>query len=245
VRNAGTRQSLGSRKAIAFLDGWAVENDMKKQIISVGMAVLLAFSWTVRVSAEGGSVPAATVCYLAVIQDIQPDGTLVLDNQRKVKLPSKVFDQHDQIRPGEEIVILTRAGMMQLDPDGRILGTMLVLDSAGKAAASRGPSREDLLSTKTSMASQGYDKAARSTVAPPVGMGLQLFREEAAMLMTLGRESGLAELRSPDLVSDLSAEELRGGTLYLENGREIRMPRNVFRFPAAVKAQHRLLFCAK
>lgn len=208
----------------------------------------MALSRTVCAGAGEGSVPSATICYLAVIQEIQSDGTLVLDNQRKVKLPAGALQLDDQIRAGEEIVILTKAGLTQLDSQGRILGTMLVLDPNGETGGARGFLPEDLSAGKSAIPSRGYDQAARSTVAPPVGIGIQLFREEAAALMTLERETGLTSLDSPDHMDAIpvpSDRGIRGGTFYFENGREIRMPNNVFRLPAAVKAQHRLLFCAK
>jgi len=210
------------------------------------VALLLALSWPGAPVIAGPGAVSATLCSVAAIQEIHPDGTLLLSDGKKIRMPEQALG-HEAVKLREEVVLLTKAGMTELDSAGRVQGWVLILDPSERECL---PEEDE--KTPEADAAENFLRgietgmAGRSTVAVPVGMGLKLFAEQAAVMSAMQQE-GETLLRNLQLAEAPSVpeSEFRGGTIFLENGREIRMEKNVFSFPAVVQKRHRLLFCAR
>lgn len=234
--------SVGKRKKA----GRATENGMKKEKILLITTALLSAAISCPAIATEPSVPSVTLCYVAIIEQVCPDGTLVLNDGKKLLLPGKAVG-HEAVKPKEEVVILTKAGVTHQDTEGRIQGWALILDLAGpEMSAEPGKESRKPESAITPLQDAETRIAGRSTVAIPAGMGMKLFAEQAATLASL-EMGGKALLEDMKLSGEatLPGKKYRGATIFLENGREIWMAKNIFRFPAVVQKHHRLLFCAR
>lgn len=198
--------------------------------ISIYRVILIAFLLWPRGAAYAQSEsisPSDT--QLTAIEQIWNDGTLLLKNGVKIRVPREAL-KRPEIQSNQEIIVYARNGRRCEDGKGRRVGWLLVMDPVRKNSnplpveVPQNPLPDDIadriLTPQTSANFNrvaGYNLVSSATVAPPVGAGL------------LELEGKLRALNS-------------GGTVFLEDGKQVRLGKNVLRDTMGSKSTP-LLFC--
>lgn len=180
----------------------------------------------VSAQSENISLPDSQI---TTIEQVWDDGTLILKNGTKLRVPREAL-KRSEIQTNQEILVYSRNGKSSEDAKGRRVGWILIMDPARHEAVSMLVNEESLLAPESSVDNTlmphtaetfnsiaNYGVISSATVAPPVGHGLRELEEKMSPLT-------------------------RSGTIFLENGKQIRMGKNVLREAMGARGT-RLLFC--
>ncbi len=142
-------------------------------------------------SAGSGYNAASNEYEFGVIKEIRPDGTLTLQDGKRIKVPKNDLLNPD-IYPERQILIFRKGGVYHLDHEGRIVGSFILLDAV-RDGESLTPIDIDKHSTGINGTLASYNFAAKSTLALPVGAHLEEMLRQTSLVV--GGNAGPTEDR--------------------------------------------------
>ncbi|GEM_PF-4683930 len=133
-------------------------------------------------SSGPGFGPSSNEYELAIIKEIQSDGTLLLANGRRIKIQEADL-KNPSLYSNRKVVIFTKGGIYHLDREGRIVGSLVILNAPYQIenANTDSSSEGNFMGTRNSDLSYGL--ASKSTVAAPLGLPTKEMLRETSLLL--------------------------------------------------------------